>query len=100
MFNLNWISGDTITVDPVAIASIEKNNIQVYPNPVNDILNIQSEQPVFEIVILDMHGAVVYRENTSGIFQKQLDLQALPKGVYVVKLTSASGTEIQELVKS
>jgi hypothetical protein len=100
MFNLNWISGDTITVDPVAITSIEKNNIQVYPNPVNDILNIQSEQPVFEIVILDMHGAVVYRENTSGIFQKQLDLQALPKGVYVVKLTSASGTEIQELVKS
>jgi len=100
MFNLNWISGDTITVDPVAVTSIEKNNMQVFPNPVNDILTIQSEQPIYELVILDMNGAVVYQENTAGINQKQLELQILPKGVYVVKITTATGTEIQELIKS
>jgi len=69
--------------------STEKfNNIKVnvYPNPTNDIINIETDETLLNYVVYDMNG----REIQNGIFgsSNQLNLQNATNGVYFVKVTT------------
>lgn len=64
------------------------NNIKVnvYPNPTNDIINIETDETLLNYVVYDMNG----REIQSGMFgsSNQLNLQNATNGVYFVKVTT------------
>jgi len=69
--------------------STEKfNNIKVnvYPNPTNDIINIETDETLLNYVVYDMNG----REIQNGMFgsSNQLNLQNAANGVYFVKVTT------------
>lgn len=69
--------------------STEKfNNIKVnvYPNPTNDIINIETDETLLNYVVYDMNG----REIQNGMFgsSNQLNLQNATNGVYFVKVTT------------
>jgi len=64
------------------------NNIKVnvYPNPTNDIITIETDETLLHYVVYDMNG----REIQNGMFgsNNQLNLQNANNGVYFVKVTT------------
>ncbi|MEL6561063.1 MAG: beta-propeller fold lactonase family protein, partial [Bacteroidota bacterium] len=82
----------TITVNAItSTGGLLRQSLQVYPNPTTDIVNV--ELPAFieetpEIILTDLNGK---RINISPIGNKgrvQLNLSALPKGVYLLFVKS------------
>jgi len=67
-----------------------KNTISLYPNPANDVLNISSSNSITKIEVFDMQGRnVAYNNNASNV-----NVAALGKGVYIVKVVQENGSVI------
>ncbi|TVR86756.1 MAG: T9SS C-terminal target domain-containing protein, partial [Saprospirales bacterium] len=66
---------------PVSISEIEDHQIRLFPNPASDMIHIDSEKTINGITIFDYSGKTVLQlENPSN----QIDISALPGGMYVV----------------
>ena len=63
-------------------------DFSIYPNPVNATLNIQTQEALQAVQIIDVLGNLIYttKENV-----KTVDTSNLANGVYVVKVTTATG---------
>ncbi|MDP4238574.1 MAG: glycosyl hydrolase [Bacteroidota bacterium] len=86
---LNWWE-ITKNEAPSKVEAVVENNISIYPNPVNDVLNIDTQQSISNIKILDSLGKVVYQ----GTNEKQVNTKNLSKGMYVVQLTFHDGKKL------
>lgn len=72
--------------------------INVFPNPINDKLTIESEECITLIEIYSITGSTVLRhENCAN--KMTLSLSDLPNGTYFVRITSESFSEIRKFVK-
>ncbi len=58
------------------------NQIKIYPNPVNEILNVEFETINTEIKVVDVLG----KEMLSVKNTKQINVIELPKGVYFIRI--------------
>ena len=72
---------------------VEENEIadadlQIFPNPVSNTLNITSSETISEIEIVNVMGQVVYRTEVNGN-NAVCDVEDLKSGVYVVKISVA-----------
>lgn len=94
----------TVTGDATYIASfdpatgIEGNTafeINLFPNPANDILNITSSETISEIEIVNTLGQVVKRIEVNAD-NAVCDVEDLKAGVYVVRISTASATLSQQ----
>ncbi len=73
---------------PTAIGSALTDKVKVYPNPATDVINISAaDADVFEVVLMDVTGKVVYQGKTA----KQINVSMLPKGLYVLKIETTNG---------
>lgn len=72
-------------VNTTSIHEIE-NVVNVYPNPVNDILNINSDQFISFIEIVDINGRTILHQD---ILSKAhgLDVSQLSEGIYILRVT-------------
>ncbi|MEM7299144.1 MAG: T9SS type A sorting domain-containing protein, partial [Bacteroidota bacterium] len=72
------------------VLGIDEVNAIIYPNPVIDVLNINSDLPV-DLKIFDLKGSVLLKKDQ---VQGTVDLQWLKQGTYILELKSES--EIQK----
>lgn len=72
---------------------IFENNVSVYPNPCNDILNVYSSRKISEMEIVDLQGRVVY-EYTEMLNEKAIDIKGLTEGVYMLRIYNKDETEL------
>lgn len=78
---------------------IKKDNIIIYPNPVDDILYIQNiYNNILNINIFDINGRVVKskKENTKEL---TINVSNLEKGVFFVEITTPKDVKILKFVK-
>ncbi len=77
------------------------NNIQVYPNPANQIVNITSEYTLSDgnIKLLNLVGQIIEEKTKLNGNSFQLDISSYPAGVYVIELTTAGKTDRIKLTK-
>jgi hypothetical protein len=80
------------------INSADEAGIKLYPNPVSDILNIDSEKYIDLVQILDMESRMIRSIDVDG-YNKSVDVGTLNKGVYLVKIKSGNKLYIIRLVK-
>lgn len=81
---------------PLSNESFNKSKVLIYPNPVKDYLNIQSENEITEISIIDIAGKIIYsQKNISNV----INIEKLEQGIYIIKLTSITGTSTIKFVK-
>lgn len=99
---LTGIEGDCEVTDSllvyVGVVGVNENSslkTLVYPNPVNDIVNIESNFPITEVVIYNGVGQVVYSEKTAVI--KELDVSSLSAGYYYMMLNSGIDKNIHQI---
>lgn len=77
------------------VKSIVPNQISMFPNPATDELTISVTNEIISIVIYNFIGQTVYTRDFNTK-QVQIDVSALPAGVYFVKI---NGTEVRKFVK-
>ncbi len=68
----------------------------IYPNPVTDKLNITSSDIITSVSIISPAGKVYYT-GVSNSNEVQLDVAALPAGIYFLKI---NGTDVRRFVKN
>ena len=77
--------------------SIEENTVSfnIYPNPVNDVLFIETEVEINEVSIFDVYG----RQQVNMTTGQQVDVKNLNSGVYFVKIVAENGEVVKRFVK-
>ena len=70
---------------PVAAETIDLQDIDVYPNPVGNTLNITSSETISEIEIVNVMGQVVRRIEVNAD-NAVCDVEDLKAGVYIVRI--------------
>ena len=87
------------TTKPDAIAE-NVASFNIYPNPVNDKLYIETLTPALTVEIYDIYGRV---QNLSNSATQQLsnsiDVTNLNSGVYFVKVRTENGEAVQRFIK-
>lgn len=78
----------------LATNNIQKPQTKIYPNPVKNILNIQTEDKLQKVEIYSTNGQLV---KTS--FLKETNVEALPKGNYVIKITTDKSVQTEKIIK-
>lgn len=73
------------------------NKISVYPNPVAEFINIDSEEPG-SLALTDALGVARYKSSIET-GRTTLNLSSLPAGVYFVRLTNQNGVNICKFIK-
>ncbi len=73
------------------------NSLLIYPNPVKDMLQIQSEKSIREIAIFNALG--IKLDLGIDIHQKQVNMASLTEGVYYIAVKTDSGSYIGKIIK-
>jgi hypothetical protein len=94
----NSIMSGYILTHPLAVNNLSKtDDVKIYPNPATTQLTISSPENITAITINNLLGQTVYSQlQTANCKQLQLDVAALPSGVYFVKI---NGAEVRKFVK-
>jgi hypothetical protein len=72
--------------------------IQLYPNPVQDVLTIRSKEPLVSYEIFGTTGQLI-KQGTLNMMQEQVVLSSLQTGVYYIKLKTKSSTVTEKILK-
>lgn len=100
--NSDIIGIDTFSVDrPLNSDSFFKNNFSIYPNPVNNVLNIsvKNEISINNLSITDLNGRVVTSSSSSSS-SSSIDVSNLSSGVYFVSIETNEGRGTAKFVKN
>jgi hypothetical protein len=72
---------------------------KISPNPVTNFLKIESSSPMEQIAIYNIQGKLVQTESGQEQTQVRMNLDALPKGIYFVKINAAGTVNTQRIIK-
>jgi len=73
--------------------------IEIYPNPANDILTIKMDNASFNsFIIINSIGERILQQKINGT-QTNLNVNMFPVGVYYIFLKSDSGMEVKKFIK-
>ena len=83
--------------ESIGISEMESVNIEIYPNPVKDMLKIESNEfQIDKIEIVNLSGKTIYQFNHP---ENQINVSELPQGIYFVKLETNRGIITKRFVK-
>lgn len=97
--NSDIIGIDTFSVDRTMSADdFFKNNFSLYPNPVNNILNItvKNSMIINNISVSDINGRIFNYDNTE---LSRLDVSNLSSGIYFITINTNEGKGIAKFIK-
>jgi hypothetical protein len=103
----NGVCSDTAIVavtydDCLGVDANEASSLEVYPNPVADVLTIANLtiEGNATITLVDVQGKVIYTSTISNVNGNyELDLSKFENGIYVVEVTSELETQKVRVVK-
>ncbi len=82
----------------LATSDINSKKIQIYPNPVKNILSINNKLIVKTVKIINMTGQEVYNKQLNKI-NPQINVSSLSKGVYIINIETTEGVVTQKIIK-
>ncbi|MFA5670701.1 MAG: T9SS type A sorting domain-containing protein [Balneolaceae bacterium] len=74
----------------VSVADFNKLKVNVYPNPTNNIVNIETDEQLSNYIIYDVSGRQIQSNLFAG--SNQINLQNVTTGVYFIKVTTVQGS--------
>ncbi|MBW3523789.1 T9SS type A sorting domain-containing protein [Chryseobacterium sp. NKUCC03_KSP] len=77
--------------------SNDKPELSIYPNPVKDVLNIQSKNQIVKAEIYDVNGRILISTSLKG---NSIHVSELSKGHYIIKLFSKDKTTVHKFIKN
>ncbi|MCB0514649.1 MAG: T9SS type A sorting domain-containing protein [Chitinophagales bacterium] len=75
---------------------LDNNNIamQLYPNPINDVLYINTPENITQVSLYNLQGKEILSTQTKN---NQLDVSAMPNGLYLIQIQTRSGLFTQKV---
>ncbi len=95
---LNSTTGDILQIYTEGLVATQiktnsKNNLQIYPNPTNGIINIKTQEQVKKITISDITGKVILKTTKTKIdFSKQ------KRGIYFLQIETNEGILTEKII--
>ncbi|PQV46520.1 putative secreted protein (Por secretion system target) [Jejuia pallidilutea] len=75
----------------LSIEDVKRIGVNIYPNPVNTILNINLRASLkTEVKLYDLSGRLVIEETLNGI-NNQVDVNSLNSGIYMLNISNKNG---------
>jgi hypothetical protein len=87
-FNLN-------TCLSLSTDNLFNNNITIYPNPVIDLININTSLTILEVEIYDVLGK---RLNYIKVNNRKIDVSGVNSGVYILKIKTEIGIILKKIL--
>jgi para-nitrobenzyl esterase len=82
----------------LSVNEITISNLQLYPNPAHEKLNITADELIVQVIIRDLNGKLILSE-TPLSESTSLDVTFLPQGMYLVEVRSILGaSKTQKLI--
>jgi uncharacterized repeat protein (TIGR01451 family) len=99
-FNAAIVTNTVFTkfVDELGVADFEALKVVAYPNPANNILNIQAEAPISSIEIMNLLGQTLLTAKGNSN-REQIDISGLSAGNYFVRVVVGDGSRVLRVVK-
>ena len=101
-FSYQWDSLQEQACNPTS-SSVEENvqhNIEIYPNPVNDVLVIENNsRDTKSCVLKDINGKIVLNYILLGNEISKTVISNLPHGIYFLHVESENNTEYHKVLK-
>lgn len=80
------------------VSDLNNSDLTFYPNPVKDVLNLNSKSPIQNVSVYNLAGQKVI--SNSNLTNNQINVSSLNSGVYVFRVTLQNGkTETLKIVK-
>lgn len=75
------------------------SSFNVYPNPVNDKLFIETEVEIEEVIVYTITGVIVGQQSIVNSQQSTIDVTNLNSGIYFVKVVTENGEVVKRIIK-
>jgi len=91
---------DCVVFDTLGLNSFLEQDITIFPNPVKDVLNIESQLELqgLEINLHDVSGKLLLQTNASESLTT-LNIKAFPQGIYFLKIKSSEKNGTFKIIK-
>ena len=86
-----------VTVQPVNVEEQSANDINIYPNPTDGVLNVEIET-MTRITIFNAMGQVVY-DNEVVSDRETVDMTQYNEGMYLLRITTENGVITEKVVR-
>lgn len=87
-----------MTGESNGIRSINENDLNLYPNPVQNVLNVHLEGYSGIMQIQDISGKLVMQQHIAQNITS-VDVSGLERGIYIVKVSCATHVFTSKIVK-
>jgi len=88
-------SSDTaiVTWSDFGIKDLDSKALKIFPNPVKDVLNIESQRPIQSVELFDLLGYMVFEKE---VMQKSISFQIaeLKNGIYTIRIWLEDGSVV------
>ena len=91
----NYILKSLATLD---VTEIKANGFNIYPNPVESNLTIDTDEVITEINIYSLTGVIVYQ--TTAVNNNVINVSDLNDGVYFINIKTENGDVVKRFVKN
>jgi len=84
---------------PTSVNHLNETEISIFPNPVQDVLNVEFEEEIFSLQITDAQGKIIVQKQDLNFFQ-QINTSDWAKGIYFLSASTNTQKRItQKIVK-
>ena len=100
----DWCTAITAQTTNVGIEEYLLNSISLFPNPANDVINVQctmNNVQVTALEVFDVYGKLIRTVETvcTPSLQTQINVSDLAAGMYFVRVATEQGTATKSFVK-
>ncbi|MCB9024618.1 MAG: T9SS type A sorting domain-containing protein, partial [Lentimicrobiaceae bacterium] len=74
------------------------SNVNIYPNPSNNVVNIDLSSNISQVVVYNYVGQVVFEQNVTKAETLQLNVRNYESGAYLVKFVTRAGESFTKKV--
>ncbi|WP_298424530.1 T9SS type A sorting domain-containing protein [uncultured Kordia sp.] len=91
----------TLIADPLSVSEENlETGITLYPNPAKEQVHITSISPIETIELHSLDGRRIHSKNIQTTsFSSTVEVSYLPKGIYLMNITTTKGKAIRKIVK-
>ncbi len=79
----------------LSVSQPEKNTVRIYPNPVTDLLTVQTSETILNLSVFSLNGQRMQLPQSGN----QLDFSGVANGLYVVEVVTEKGVERVKVVR-
>jgi len=75
------------------------DNLSVYPNPILDVVNIETDVNILSVKIVNSNGQVIFAEENISLKKYQLNLENQSTGIYNIRIETEDGWINRKMIK-